>query len=499
MLNNAKKTPHAFGMRCLFVMEDEEMSSYSYDPKSLKAEEFINHEEILESLDYAEKNKNNKELLRQILDKAKLAKGISHKEAAVLMQCDIPEVNEEITKLAMEIKEKFYGQRIVMFAPLYLSNYCVNGCTYCPYHYKNKHIPRIKLTQEQIRDEVIALQDMGHKRLAIEAGEDPVNNPLGYILKSIETIYSIKHKNGAIRRVNVNIAATTVENYTKLKNAGIGTYILFQETYNKESYEQLHPTGPKHDYAYHTEAMDRAMEGGIDDVGLGVLFGLEGYMYELVGILMHAEHLEAAQGVGPHTISVPRICPADDIDTADFSNAVPDEIFEKIVAVIRIAVPYTGMIVSTRESQRTREKVLKLGISQISGGSRTSVGGYTEPVRDDSSAQFDVSDTRSLDEVVNWLMKLGYVPSFCTACYRAGRTGDRFMSLLKSGQIVNCCHPNALMTLKEYLEDYASPETKKIGEELIAKEILKVPNEKVRAKAMEYLSELNDGKRDFRF
>ena len=499
MLNNAKKTPHAFGMRCLFVMEDEEMSSYSYDPKSLKAEEFINHEEILESLDYAEKNKNNKELLRQILDKAKLAKGISHKEAAVLMQCDIPEVNEEITKLAMKIKEKFYGQRIVMFAPLYLSNYCVNGCTYCPYHHKNKHIPRIKLTQEQIRDEVIALQDMGHKRLAIEAGEDPVNNPLEYILESIATIYSIKHKNGAIRRVNVNIAATTVENYTKLKNAGIGTYILFQETYNKESYEQLHPTGPKHDYAYHTEAMDRAMEGGIDDVGLGVLFGLEGYMYELVGILMHAEHLEAAQGVGPHTISVPRICPADDIDTADFSNAVPDEIFEKIVAVIRIAVPYTGMIVSTRESQRTREKVLKLGISQISGGSRTSVGGYTEPVRDDSSAQFDVSDTRSLDEVVNWLMKLGYVPSFCTACYRAGRTGDRFMSLLKSGQIVNCCHPNALMTLKEYLEDYASPETKKIGEELIAKEILKVPNEKVRAKAMEYLSELNDGKRDFRF
>ena len=499
MLNNAKKTPHAFGMRCLFVMEDEEMSSYSYDPKSLKAEEFINHEEILESLDYAEKNKNNKELLRQILDKAKLAKGISHKEAAVLMQCDIPEVNEEITKLAMEIKEKFYGQRIVMFAPLYLSNYCVNGCTYCPYHYKNKHIPRIKLTQEQIRDEVIALQDMGHKRLALEAGEHPSLNPIEYILESIQTIYSIKHKNGAIRRVNVNIAATTVENYTKLKNAGIGTYILFQETYNKESYEQLHPTGPKHDYAYHTEAMDRAMEGGIDDVGLGVLFGLEGYMYELVGILMHAEHLEAAQGVGPHTISVPRICPADDIDTADFSNAVPDEIFEKIVAVIRIAVPYTGMIVSTRESQRTREKVLKLGISQISGGSRTSVGGYTEPVRDDSSAQFDVSDTRSLDEVVNWLMKLGYVPSFCTACYRAGRTGDRFMSLLKSGQIVNCCHPNALMTLKEYLEDYASPETKKIGEELIAKEILKVPNEKVRAKAMEYLSELNDGKRDFRF
>ena len=458
-----------------------------YDSKSLNAEEFINHEEIMDSLSYAEKNKENRTVLQAILEKAKQAKGISHREAAVLMECEIPEVNEEIRKLAMEIKEKFYGRRIVMFAPLYLSNYCVNGCTYCPYHHKKHHIPRIKLTQEEIRKEVIALQDMGHKRLAIEAGEDPVNNPLEYILESIETIYSIKHKNGAIRRVNVNIAATTTENYTKLKDAGIGTYILFQETYHKESYEKLHPTGPKHDYAYHTEAMDRAMQGGIDDVGLGVLFGLERYRYELVGILMHAEHLEAAQGVGPHTISVPRICPADDIDIDDFSNAVPDEIFEKIVSIIRIAVPYTGMIISTRESQQTRERVLQLGISQISGGSRTSVGGYTEPVRDDSSAQFDVSDTRSLDEVVNWLMRLGYIPSFCTACYRAGRTGDRFMSLLKSGQIVNCCQPNALMTLKEYLEDYASSDTKQI------------PKESVRKRAMEDLGELQEGKRDFRF
>lgn len=470
-----------------------------YHMKSLKAEEFINHQEILDSLAYAEENKNNREVVFEILNKAKLAKGISHREAAVLMECEISEANEEIRRLAVEIKEKFYGRRIVMFAPLYLSNYCVNGCTYCPYHAKNKHIPRKKLTQQEIREEVIALQDMGHKRLAIESGEDPVNNPLEYILESIDTIYSIKHKNGAIRRVNVNIAATSVENYTKLKDAGIGTYILFQETYNKEAYEKLHPTGPKHDYAYHTEAMDRAMQGGIDDVGLGVLFGLEMYRYELVGILMHAEHLEAAQGVGPHTISVPRICPADDINTADFSNGVPDEIFEKIVAIIRIAVPYTGMIISTRESQATREKVLKLGISQISGGSRTSVGGYTVPVRDDSSAQFDVSDTRTLDEVVNWLMRLGYIPSFCTACYRAGRTGDRFMSLLKSGQIVNCCQPNALMTLKEYLEDYASPDTKEIGEKLIAKEILTVPNEQVRKTAMKYLEEMKEGKRDFRF
>ncbi len=470
-----------------------------YNPKSMKAEEFISDEEILESLDYAKKNKDNLELINEIMEKAKKAKGISHKEAAVLMECDIPEVNEQIRELAMEIKEKFYGKRIVMFAPLYLSNYCVNGCTYCPYHHKNKHIARKKLTQEEIRQEVIALQDMGHKRLALEAGEDPVNNPLEYILESIKTIYSIKHKNGAIRRVNVNIAATTVEDYRKLKEAGIGTYILFQETYNKKAYEELHPTGPKHNYAYHTEAMDRAMEGGIDDVGLGVLFGLEMYRYELVGILMHAEHLEAVHGVGPHTISVPRICPADDIDTKDFSNAVPNEIFEKIVSIIRIAVPYTGMIVSTRESQTTREHVLKLGISQISGGSRTSVGGYVNEVRDDSSAQFDVSDTRSLDEVVNWLIELGYIPSFCTACYRAGRTGDRFMSLLKSGQIVNCCQPNALMTLKEYLEDYASEDTKKKGEALIATEILKVPNETVRNKAMEYLKELHDGKRDFRF
>ena len=470
-----------------------------YNPKSLKAEEFIDHQEILDSLAYAKENRGNRKVVFEILEKAKKAKGIDHREAAVLMECYIPEANEEIRKLAVEIKEKFYGRRIVMFAPLYLSNYCVNGCTYCPYHYKNKHIARKKLTQEEIREEVIALQDMGHKRLAIESGEDPVNNPLEYILESIDTIYSIKHKNGAIRRVNVNIAATTVADYTKLKDAGIGTYILFQETYNRESYEKLHPTGPKHDYAYHTEAMDRAMEGGIDDVGLGVLFGLEGYQYELVGILMHAEHLEAVQGVGPHTISVPRICPADDIDTADFSNAVPDEIFEKIVSVIRIAVPYTGMIVSTRESQRTREAVLQLGISQISGGSRTSVGGYTVPERDDSSAQFDVSDTRTLDEVVNWLMRLGYIPSFCTACYRAGRTGDRFMSLLKSGQIVNCCQPNALMTLKEYLEDYASEDTKKIGEAFIAKEIMNVQNEAVRNKAIGYLRELKDGKRDFRF
>ena len=452
-----------------------------YDRESKKAEEFINHEEILETLRYAEENKHNEALIAQILEKAKKRKGLEHREAMVLLDCDIEEKNQEIYALAEQIKKDFYGNRIVMFAPLYLSNYCVNGCVYCPYHAKNKHISRKKLTQEEIRKEVIALQDMGHKRLALETGEDPVNNPIEYVLESIKTIYSIKHKNGAIRRVNVNIAATTVENYRKLKEAGIGTYILFQETYHKESYEKLHPTGPKHNYAYHTEAMDRAMEGGIDDVGIGVLFGLELYRYEFAGLLMHAEHLEAVHGVGPHTISVPRIRRADDIDPETFDNGIDDDTFAKIVACIRISVPYTGMIVSTRESQACRERVLHLGVSQISGGSRTSVGGYVEPeAEDDNSAQFDVSDNRSLDEVVNWLMHLGYIPSFCTACYREGRTGDRFMSLCKSGQIQNCCHPNALMTLKEYLMDYASEDTRKIGLKLIEKELPNVPREKTR-------------------
>ena len=472
-----------------------------YNPASKKAEEFINHEEILATLNYAEENKHNEVLITELIEKAKLRKGLSHREASVLLACDIEEKNQEIYALAEQIKKDFYGNRIVMFAPLYLSNYCINGCTYCPYHMKNKHIARKKLTQEEIRKEVIALQDMGHKRLALEAGEDPVNNPIEYILECINTIYSIKHKNGAIRRVNVNIAATTVENYRKLKEAGIGTYILFQETYHKESYLELHPTGPKHDYDYHTEAMDRAMEGGIDDVGIGVLFGLDKYRYEFAGLLMHAEHLEAVWGVGPHTISVPRLRHADDIDADAFDNGIDDDIFAKLVACIRIAVPYTGMIISTRESQKCRERVLHLGVSQISGGSKTSVGGYAEPEpEEDKSEQFDVSDTRTLDEIVKWLMELGYFPSFCTACYREGRTGDRFMSLCKSGQIQNCCQPNALMTLKEYLMDYASPETKKIGEKLISEEINHIPNEKVGKIVIDNLKAIEeDNRRDFRF
>lgn len=471
-----------------------------YNVNSKVATEFIDDQEILDTLAYAQANKSNRDLISGLLVRAQDGKGLSHREAAVLLECDLDDLNEQMMALAKEIKQRFYGNRIVMFAPLYLSNYCINGCVYCPYHSKNKTIARKKLSQEDIVREVIALQDMGHKRLALEAGEDPVNNPLEYILESIKTIYSIKHKNGAIRRVNVNIAATTVEDYRKLKEAGIGTYILFQETYNKKAYEELHPTGPKRDYAYHTEAMDRAMEAGIDDVGIGVLFGLNLYRYDFVGLLMHAEHLEATMGVGPHTVSVPRIRPADDIDADSFTNAISDDIFAKIVTVLRIAVPYTGMIVSTRESQKTRERVLKLGVSQISGGSRTSVGGYVEPEsEDDNSAQFDVSDTRTLDEVVNWLLGLGYIPSFCTACYREGRTGDRFMSLVKSGQIVNICQPNALMTLKEYLEDYASADTKAKGEAVIAEEVQRIPHDKVRAIALEHLSELTEGKRDFRF
>ncbi len=482
-----------------------------YNPKSLLAHEFIDDAEIRATLAYAEENKNNVELIDAILEKARPKKGevgytcagLTHREASVLLACEIPEKIEQIYKIAEEIKLAFYGNRIVIFAPLYLSNYCVNGCVYCPYHLKNKTIPRKKLTQEEVKAEVIALQDMGHKRLAIESGEDPVNNPIEYILECIKTIYSVHHKNGDIRRVNVNIAATTVENYRKLKEAGIGTYILFQETYHKESYEQLHPTGPKSNYAYHTEAMDRAMEGGIDDVGLGVLFGLELYKYEFAGLLMHAEHLEAVHGVGPHTISVPRLKRASDIDPDQFDNGIDDDTFAKITACIRLAVPYTGIIISTRESEHVRSRLLHLGVSQVSGGSRTSVGGYAGYSNDErphDTEQFDVSDQRSLDDVVRWLMENGHIPSFCTACYREGRTGDRFMSLCKTGQILNCCHPNALMTLSEYLEDYASDATKAVGYDMVERELTRIPKDKVRKIAEDNIAAIKaSNRRDFRF
>ena len=476
------------------------MSQIQYNVHSERAEEFIHDGEIRATLEYARENRNNRALIEEILTKAEEGKGISHREAAVLIEVEDKEIEERIFAIARRLKEHIYGNRIVMFAPLYLSNHCVNGCVYCPYHAKNKTIPRRKLTQDEIRREVIALQDMGHKRLALETGEHPKLSPIEYVLESIDTIYSIKHKNGAIRRVNVNIAATTVENYTRLKDAGIGTYILFEETYDRAAYERLHPTGPKSDWAYHTEAMDRAMLGGIDDVGVGALFGLSNYRYDVVGILMHTEHLEARFGVGPHTISVPRIRPADDIDPKDFPDAVTDEVFRRIVAVLRIAVPYTGMIVSTRESKRSRELVLDVGVSQLSGGSKTSVGGYAEDVDSTAeSAQFDISDERTLDEIVGWLLELGYIPSFCTACYREGRTGDRFMSLAKRGLIGNCCAPNALMTLAEYLEDYASPAVKVAGGKMIDKLTRVIPSEKIRRITEENLKAIIEGKRDFRF
>jgi 2-iminoacetate synthase len=469
-----------------------------YDMKSEKADEFISGEEVLSTLEYAQSVKDNKAVVESILAKARETKGLSHREASVLLACDDKDTVNEIYNLAFDIKQQFYGNRIVLFAPLYLSNYCVNGCLYCPYHY-GSDMARKKLSQDEIRAETAALQDMGHKRLAVECGEDPVNNPIEYILESLDTIYSVTHKNGAIRRVNVNIAATTVENYRKLHDAGIGTYILFQETYHKPGYEYLHPKGPKHNYAYHTEAMDRAMLGDIDDVGLGVLFGLENYAYEFAALLMHAEHREARFGVGPHTISVPRVKPAQGVDPASFDGSVSDELFEKIAACIRIAVPYTGMIISTREGKSVREKMLRIGVSQISGASRTSVGGYNEKESgDEDTRQFVVSDTRSLDDVIKWLIDAEYVPSFCTACYRAGRTGDRFMELCKSKQILNCCHPNALMTLKEYLMDYAAPSTREVGEKLIEREIENIPKEKVRNIVRKNLVNIQNGQRDFR-
>lgn len=471
-----------------------------YNPESHIATEFIDDGEIRASMAFARENSHDRTLISSVLERAEQGRGLGHRDAALLLECAEPDLDERIFALARELKHKIYGNRIVMFAPLYLSNYCVNGCTYCPFHAANKTMPRRRLTQQEIVREVTALQDMGHKRLALEAGEDPRHNPLEYILESIDTIYGVRHRNGAIRRVNVNIAATTVENYRRLRDAGIGTYILFQETYDRENYRRLHPTGPKSNYEYHTEAMDRAMEAGIDDVGIGVLFGLSGYLYDFTGLLMHAEHLETVFGVGPHTVSVPRICPADDIDVADFADSLPDEKFRKIVAVLRIALPYAGMIVSTRESQKSREEVLRLGVSQISGGSHTGVGGYNDGAHDDgSTAQFDVSDRRTLDEIVGWLIDGGYVPSFCTACYREGRTGDRFMSLAKSGAIANCCTPNALMTLAEYLEDYASPEVRAKGTAMILREMKLVSNEKVRRLALENLDKIALGKRDFRF
>lgn len=442
------------------------------------------------------------ERIEAIIDKASLAKGLEPEEVAALIQVTDERLLKRMYEVAREIKESIYGKRMVFFAPLYISNYCVNNCVYCGYHRDNKEMKRRKLTMEEIAEEVQILEDMGHKRIALELGEDPKNNPIEYVLEAMKTIYSVHKKNGNIRRINVNIAATTVENYRKLKEAGIGTYILFQETYHQETYKKMHPSGPKSDYIWHLTAMDRAMEGGIDDVGLGILFGLFDYRFEVVAILLHARHLEEVFGVGPHTISVPRLRPAEGVNLDSFPYLVSDDDFRKIIAVLRMAVPYTGMILSTRERPGYRDELMQLGISQISAGSCTGVGGYKDEslgITDNNTAQFCVEDDRSPDELIRNLCIGGYIPSYCTACYRSGRTGDRFMSLAKTGQICNVCQPNAILTFKEYLEDYASPETREIGLKTIEEHLKQIKNDKIRAKTIERLQLIEQGQRDFYF
>ena len=473
-----------------------------YNIKSMNSNEFIDDGEILESINEAKKLSKDKTEIDRILTKARKYKGLTHKEAAVLLEIDNDETLEEMYKIAREVKESIYGKRIVLFAPLYLSSYCVNNCKYCGYKCAN-NIGRHQLTQDELRGEIRALEAMGHKRLLLEAGEDDEKCPIEYILECMKTIYDEKFENGAIRRVNVDIAATTVENYKKLKDAGIGTYILFQETYHKPTYHDLHK-GLKHNYEWHTEAMDRAMQGGIDDVGIGPLFGLYDYHYEMVALLMHAEHMEAVSGVGPHTISFPRLLPAEGVDYNDFPYLINDRDFKKIVATIRLAVPYTGMILSTRESEDFRRELLEIGISQMSAGSCVGVGGYADRENVDENGveekpQFNLADHRKPIDVIKGLVQDGYIPSYCTACYREGRTGDRFMPLAKSGQIGNCCLPNALLTFEEYLKDYADDELKEIGQKMIDSEIQNVPNEKQRAKAIDYLSRIREGERDLRF
>ncbi|PAB59939.1 [FeFe] hydrogenase H-cluster radical SAM maturase HydG [Anaeromicrobium sediminis] len=470
--------------------------------KKLKAVEFINHEEILSSIKYGEEKSKDKNYIRSLLEKARKLEGLNHKEAAVLLNIDDPEILDEIFKEAKEIKENIYGKRIVMFAPLYVSNYCVNNCVYCGYKHSNSDLERKKLAMNELATEVKVLEGLGHKRLALEAGEDNVNCSLDYILECIDTIYSLKFDNGSIRRINVNIAATTVEDYKRLKDADIGTYILFQEAYHKETYEKMHPTGPKHNYEWHTTAMDRAMEAGIDDVGIGTLYGLYDHKYETIAMLMHAEHLEDTFGVGPHTISVPRLRNALDVDTKNFPHLVNDEDFKKIVAILRLAVPYTGMILSTREEPEYRSEVMALGVSQISAGSCTGVGGYLEEyehTNERRKPQFEVGDHRSPIEVLKELCETGYLPSYCTACYREGRTGDRFMRLAKTGQIQNVCLPNALLTFKEFLLDYADDELREKGKDVIDKFLKDIPNEKAKSAAMNLLKRLEEGERDLRF
>lgn len=467
--------------------------------KDSQTADFIDENQIFSVLDKAKGEP--RKAAQDIIEKARQAHGLTPHETAVLLQNKDPDITGLLFSAAHEVKEKIYGKRLVLFAPLYISNYCINNCVYCGYRRDNK-IERARLTMDEIDDEVIALEKMGHKRIALESGEDPVNSPIEYVLESMKKIYEVKKDMGSIRRINVNIAATTVENYRKLKNAGIGTYILFQETYHRETYKKMHPTGSKRDYDWHTLAMDRAMEAGIDDVGLGVLFGLYDYKFEVIGLLLHSLHLEERFGVGCHTISVPRLRPATGVCLSNFPYLVSDKDFKKLIAIIRLAVPYTGMILSTREPANFRDELISLGISQLSAGSCTGVGGYHRDIEKrhtGTTGQFQIEDNRTTDEVLQSICLSGYIPSFCTACYRKGRTGDRFMPLAKSGEIQNICQPNAILTFKEFLLDYASEALKEIGEKTIQEHLKQIPNIKIREKTEEKLRRLENKERDLYF
>nr|WP_294574398.1 [FeFe] hydrogenase H-cluster radical SAM maturase HydG [uncultured Romboutsia sp.] len=455
---------------------------------------FINHEYIYKVLEET-KNPSNKQI-REVLDRAKNREGLDYKDIAILLQAEDENDLKEIYSLAGEIKKDIYGKRVVVFAPLYVSDYCVNNCIYCGYKRDNK-FNRRRLTMDEVAQEVKILEQMGHKRLALELGEDPVNAPIEYVLECLDTIYKTQNNNGEIRRVNVNIAATTVENYKLLKEKGIGTYILFQETYHKPTYNKIHPKSLKGDYNYHLTAFDRAMEAGIDDVGGGVLFGLADPRFEVLALMMHNEHLEEKFGVGFHTISVPRLQQANGVNLENYPYLLDDKMFKKIVAILRIAVPFTGLILSTRETPKMRRELLKYGVSQISAGSSTGVGGYKEREEGKESKQFKTNDDRSPIEILKELLSDGYIPSYCTACYRKGRTGDRFMSLAKSGNIKYVCEPNALMTLLEFTLDYGDDELYKKSLEIIDKEVENIEREDIKSLTKESMKKMKEGQRDF--
>ncbi|MDK0710170.1 [FeFe] hydrogenase H-cluster radical SAM maturase HydG [Clostridium perfringens] len=470
------------------------------DNEKYNALDFIKDDEINSLIAKGKELVSDKELVKEIIEKSKSAEGLTPEETAILLNLEDKELIEEMFKAARQVKEKLYGKRLVVFAPLYVSNYCVNNCTYCGYKHCNDELKRKKLNKEQLIEEVKVLESLGHKRIALEAGEDPVNAPLDYILDCIKSIYSIKFDNGSIRRINVNIAATSVEDYKRLKDAEIGTYILFQETYHKPTYERLHVSGPKHNYNYHTTAMHRAREAGIDDIGMGVLYGLYDYKYETLAMLMHAMDLEETTGVGPHTLSVPRLRPAENVSLENYPYLVDDEDFKKIVAILRLAVPYAGLILSTREEPVLRDEIIALGVSQVSTGSCTGVGGYSEAYSDpEEKPQFEVGDHRSPVEMIESLMEAGYIPSYCTACYREGRTGERFMDIVKSGELYKICEANALITLKEFIDDYGTDRTREIGDNLIKKSIDEIDNESFRKSVEEKINKISNGTRDLRF